>query len=392
MAGLAGRRAAGPLAPHVKGFTAVLVAHGYAPSAVRRKTLIVVALGRFMGQQGLDVAALDVAALDAFVADRRRQGCPANPMVPATGMQLLDYLDGLPPGPSPAGQLLSDYRQYLVEERGLAPVTVAEYLRTARRFLAAHHARLDRLGPRDVTAFVLRQGRGLQPRSVNGLVGQLRSLLRYLHRRGLIASPLAYAALRAPSFRESTLPKGLPAGQLEALLASCDRRSLVGARDFAIITVLARLGLRACEVARLELSDIDWRRGVLSVRGKGRRAEVLPLPVDVGEVLAEYLARRGRQNSCRQVFLHVGPAAAPGIGVTDVHAALQRACRRAGLPRIATHRLRYSAATSMLAAGASLAEIGEVLRHGHPEMTARYAKVDAAALMSVAKPWPGARS
>jgi integrase len=173
-----------------------------------------------------------------------------------------------------------------------------------------------------------------------------------------------------------------------ALTGGCDSATLAGLRDRAIVVLLARLGLRAGEVAALELEDLDWRAGELVVRTcKTARRERLPLPVDVGEALAAYLQSRPRA-ACRKVFLRLN-APITGLTTPAVTSVVYRACRRAGQPRAGAHRLRHSAASAMLAGGASLTEIGQVLRHARQETTAIYAKVDTTALGALARPWPG---
>jgi len=186
---------------------------------------------------------------------------------------------------------------------------------------------------------------------------------------------------------DQRLPRPLGAAAVPALLASCDRHTLAGARDFAILTVLRRLGLRAGEVAALQLGDIDWRHGEIAVRGKGGRRERLPLPADVGEAVVAYLRWRPRVR-CRALFLRVR---APIAGLTSdgVQDVVRGSCMRAGLPVAGAHRLRHHAATAMLAGGASLAEVGQVLRHARPATTSLYAKVDRVALRRLARPWPG---
>ncbi|HEY6423960.1 MAG TPA: tyrosine-type recombinase/integrase [Pseudonocardiaceae bacterium] len=312
---------------------------------------------------------------------------------------LLGYLRALGVAPvpapvvahSPLEELLEDYRRYLSVERGLSDHTVLDgYGPAARLFLAGREGPdglgLERLCAADVSSFLAAV---TSTRSVSGtrdLVCALRSLLRYLHLAGLIEAPLVWAVPSVADLRDRTLPRGLESGAVKKLLASCDRRRLVGRRDFAILLLLSRLGLRASEVAGLLLDDVDWRAGELLVRGKGGRHDVLPLPVDVGEALVSYLRRRPHCE-CRALFLR---ATAPrqGLNRSTIGWVVRAACDRAGLARVGAHRLRHTAATAMLRQGASLAEIGQVLRHREQKTTAIYAKVDRIALGGLARPWP----
>jgi site-specific recombinase XerD len=195
-----------------------------------------------------------------------------------------------------------------------------------------------------------------------------------------------------PSFafwRLSALPRGLDAEEVRALLASCDRGMAVGRRDFAILLMLVRLGVRRGEVAVLQLEDIDWRAGQIMVRGKGNRVERLPLPVDVGEALADYLCHgRPADAEGRSAFVRVNAPhrAMTASGVTQV---VVSASKRAGIGEVTAHRLRHTAASELLRRGASLSEIGQLLRHRSELSTAIYAKVDRNRLRELARPWPG---
>jgi integrase/recombinase XerD len=192
----------------------------------------------------------------------------------------------------------------------------------------------------------------------------------------------------APGWRDHGLTCAVAPSDVARMLDGCDRRTTVGCRDFAILTVLVRLGLRSGEVAALSVDDIIWQIGELTVTGKGNRRDRLPLPVDVGQAIADY-CRDGRRNGgCRSLFL-CSEAPYGGLSRSGIAQVVARACERAGLPRIGTHRLRHSAATGMRAAGAPLFEIGQVLRHRHVATTALYAKDDLEALAVVARPWPG---
>jgi integrase/recombinase XerD len=215
----------------------------------------------------------------------------------------------------------------------------------------------------------------------------LRALLRFWFLDGVTGADLSMSVPKV-AHRPPGLPKGLPAEQIAALLTSCDTGSANGLRDLAILTMLTRMGLRAGEVAGLQLDDLDWRHGEVMVRGKAGRVDRLPLPADVGRALVKYL-EVGRPDTAldRCVFVRVKAPhhGLTNIGVTQV---VKSAAHRAGLGTVYAHRLRHSAATAMLAAGAPLAEIGQVLRHHSVLTTTIYAKVDIEALRGLAMPWP----
>ena len=216
----------------------------------------------------------------------------------------------------------------------------------------------------------------------------MRALLRFLYLRGCTATPLATAAPRTVGWRDRGPSRGLTTEQMAGLLASCDRRTNTGRRDFAILTVLARLGLRANEVATLRLEDVDWRAGEITVHGKGNRTDRLPLPVDVGQAIADY-CRRGRPRVASRALFVQARAPYAGLTSTAVSKVVQAACRRAGLPEVGAHRLRHTAAASLRRAGAPLFEIGQLLRHQHAVTTAGYARDDEAALAELTRRWPG---
>jgi integrase/recombinase XerD len=204
--------------------------------------------------------------------------------------------------------------------------------------------------------------------------------------------PLAPVVASAASWRLAGLPEAVDDSQIAALLHGCDRRTAGGCRDLAILSVLVRLGLRAGEVAALDLGDIDWRAGEMVVSGKSHRRDRLPVPVDVGQAVADWLRRdRPPGLDCSAVFVRLR-APHRELAATGVSAVVRRACRRAGIPVVGAHRLRHATATQMLAGGAPLAEIGQVLRHRRTATTAIYAKVDVAALSDLARPWPEPRS
>jgi len=291
----------------------------------------------------------------------------------------------------PVERVLVDYRRYLERERALVDGTISRYVRIGRLFLedcATNRVAVEDLTAAHVSGFLARECPKRNVPAARNLACGVRPLLRYLHLAGVISTPLRWAVPPAAQLRDRSLPRGLDAVTVARLLASCDRRRTVGRRDYAILLLMARLGLRAGEVAGLELDDLDWRSGEILVRGKGNREDRLPLPVDIGDALVSYLRDRPRTRS-RVVFMRVWAPAGPlGHGVKSV---VPTACERAGLPVVGAHRLRHTAATGMLNAGASLPEIAQVLRHSQLRTTAVYARVDRQALRPLGLPWPGVR-
>jgi site-specific recombinase XerD len=389
-------RVAGPLAPYADGFAEDLAVKGYAASTVAEHVRLIAQLSRWMADQSLEVGELKPSGVEQFVQVRTDR-LAHRPLEP-----LLDYLRRIglvppparpaPPEPTVVGGLLSIYRRYLLDERGLLETTVQDYERRARVFLSQRTSRSE-LPFNDLTAaeikqFVLRECERRSVGSAKCLTKALRSLLRFAFVEGWTATDLTTAVPAVANWQASALPRALDAQRVALLVGSCDRSTATGRRDYAILHLLTRLGLRAGEVAGLELGDVSWRRGELLIRGKGRRQERLPLPVDVGEALCDYL-RHGRPRAeCRRLFLR---ARAPicGLTVAAIECVVRLACIRAGLPAVGPHRLRHTAATEMLRNGASLLEIGQVLRHRSQATTAIYAKVDRSALRGLAQPWPG---
>jgi site-specific recombinase XerD len=392
----------GPLAPFAEGFGARLELLGYARQSHAGHLRLMADLSRWLVERRLDGSGLSSEVVARFVLDRRAAG-RRDARSAGSLRPLLEYLReaGVAPAVAPplvvgpVGVMLADYASYLSRERGLAEVTVWRETDLVRPFLAARIVGegdvlgLNSLTAGEVTGFMLARSGSASPATVQRTGTALRSLLRFLHLRGVIGASLVGAVPTAANWRLAGLPKYLTAEQAGMLLASCDLAAAVGRRDLAILTLLARLGLRASEVAVLKLEDIDWRRGEITVRGKGDRHERLPLPADVGEAVVAYLSGfRPAATPGREVFLGTrAPHRALTRGaVTQVVA---RASHRCGLGTIYAHRLRHTAATSMLHAGASLEEIGQVLRHRRTLSTAGYAKVDHQRLRVLARPWPG---
>lgn len=391
-------RVTGPLMVYAPGFASELTRSGYTENATADQVRLLAHLSRWLAAQGLDAGDLTPEVGDAFLVARRAVGytlwLSRKALVP-----LLQYLRGIDVAPAepcrplgPTDELLGRYRDFLNSERGLAASTVNGYVNFVQPFVRRREAAdgtllLEDLTPQDITAFVVTEVPGRPTGSAKLTVTALRSLLGFLHVEGVVASPLTSAVPSVAGTRLAGLPKALGAEEVQRLLRSCDRTTAVGRRDFAVLTMLARLGMRRGEVASLTLDDIHWRVGEIVVRGKGDRHEILPLPVDVGRAVADYL-RRGRPvTESRRVFLRVRAPHRPLTPGGTTAIVIGAACK-AGLPPMGAHRLRHTVATEILRAGAPLAEVGQLLRHRSSLSTAIYAKVNRNALREIARPWP----
>jgi integrase/recombinase XerD len=389
----------GPLALWEAPYRSWLAAQGFTPGTIGDVMFHLDGLSGWLERERVAVSELTPERVGEFERERLAAGyCRRWARCARLPLRFLREVGAAPQIPAPARvdgpveRVLVDYRAYLARERGLAEDTIGNYERVARLFLVdcleVRRLALEELTAADVSAFLARE---CPKRSVSGarsLVFMLRPLLRYLHVTGRIGAPLRWSLPAVADLRDRSLPRGLDAATVGKLLASCDRRRTVGRRDYAILLLMARLGLRAGEVAALALDDLDWRAGEIVVHGKGDRDDRLPLPIDVGEALVDYLRDRPRADS-RIVFMRVlAPAGPLGHGVKSV---VPTACERAGVPVVGAHRLRHTAATGMLSAGASLPEIAQVLRHRQLRSTVIYAKVDRKALRPLGLPWPGAQ-
>jgi site-specific recombinase XerD len=353
---------------------------------------------RWLDERGLAPGQVDRAIVAAFLDARRSQGY-AHLLSDRAMVPMIEYLRDLglvpseaAPVPTLIGVLVGEFAQYLLDERGLADASVRSYVGVARRFLAhrgtGSEVDLGVLSARVVSSFVkdecVRRGIGSASATVTGT----RAWLRFLYRTGKTPASLVPAVPSVANWSLASLPRALAPAELERLVRSCDRRTSLGRRDFAIVTLCSRLGFRAGEVARLELGDLDWRRGEVVVHGKGARRDRLPMPADVGEAVAAWL-KRGRPSGLETPAVFVRLRAPHGpLQSTGVSAVVRRASIRAGIGRIGAHRLRHTAATRMLQSGGSLTEVGQILRHERLLTTALYAKVDVSALVGVAQPWP----
>ncbi|MGH2831352.1 MAG: tyrosine-type recombinase/integrase [Solirubrobacteraceae bacterium] len=385
----------GPLGLFADGFAVYLTERGYSRLSVREHLRRVRHMSRWMTAERLEVAQLTAAVVQRFLDERRRQG-KAVMISPQGSRPLLSYLEGLGVlGPddrvrTPVELLLEDFRSYLLGDRALQASTASLYEATARVFLAERPEPLSddlaRVTGAEISAFVVERSRAGSVSATSNVICALRALLSFLHVRGYIPRSLV-CAVPSVAKRSSLLPRALDADQVALLFASCERQCGLCRRDLAILKLLCRLGLRAGEVAKLELEHIEWQAGEVLVIGKGRRLGRLPLPHDVGEAIVDYLREERPDTACRALFL---TSVAPLVGLSSgaVTAVVARAGRRAGLAPVGAHRLRHTAATEMLRAGASLPEVGQVLRHRRLQTTAVYARVDRERLQALALPWP----
>lgn len=376
---------------------------GYARASARYALQLVADLGRWMVRRKIVAAQLNAQLLERYLHYRSRHRQRRSGGDAAVMRRLVKLLCergivaiAAPIEQTPARRLEEAFGRYLERERRLAAATQTLYLPVVRRFLAECFAdgkpRLDRVRASDVVRFVQREAERLHhPKRAKLMTTALRSFFQYARYRGLIKIDLRSSVPTVASWSMASLPRGLPSADLQRLLSHCDRHTKVGRRDWAILLLLARLGLRAGEVVHLRLDDLDWERGEVCIRAKGGNSDRLPIPQDVGTALADYLYRLRPVCSARQVFLR---AKAPHRGFASsvaICCIVRRALKRAGLnpAHKGAHLLRHSVATELLRRGASLAEIGELLRHRNQQTTMIYAKVDLDLLRPLALPWPG---
>ncbi len=390
----------GPLWPSLNSFESLLSNRGYARFCKKDKIRLVARFSQWLHQQHLEVNELNDQVIKKFIKDNGRKGAIRRGDF-ATLRLLLQHL-----GHSDvASNLLNDdftlhriengFTQYLSQERGLSPATLAIYIPMVRYFLTDRFhtgaIQLNKLRPSDITTFILRYTKTVKRKTAKLMITSLRAFFRYLCLRGETATDLAEFVPTISDWRLADLPKSLEPQHVECLLSNCDHNDRIGQRDYTILLFLLRLGLRAGEIVAMTLDDIHWEAGELIIRGKGPRIDRLPIPQDVGESLVTYLQHGRPVCSERRVFIR---AKAPFQGFSSSVAVcniVERALLRAKLqpPSKGAHLLRHTLATNMLRNGASLTEIGEMMRHASISTTEIYAKVDMVALRSLAQPWPG---
>lgn len=393
-----GVRLSGPLTPYARGFAEELAALGYARTTVTYQLQFAAHLSRWLDAGGMGPADLTGPVLDRFLSARRSSHASRVSMRALA--PILGYLrrvgaapEAVPVPPSTAADvLLEQFSRYLTGERALTAPVARAYCHWARPFTdevlcTNGMGCLPGLTAGDVTRFLAARLPNMSRKSAQMTACSLRSLLRFLHRQGMVEVCLADAVPAIAFWRLSGLPQALRPGQIEAIRGVCDPSDPIGRRDLAVIACLHRLGLRCAEAATLLLCEIDWCDGTITVRGKGNRTDRLPLPVDVGEAIVSYLHNGRPDTAARTVFVR---ARAPytALQSTSISCIVGRAAARAGLGTVHGHRLRHSTATDTLNAGASLAEVAQLMRHAGSATTSIYAKTDQRRLARIARPWP----
>ena len=400
------RAIGGTSAEHLRLFVTWLGSQQYSVGYVCIVARHALAFGRWCEGRGIAFDALTDDDIDRYQRSRARlrsRRAETRRQERRVLMLLLHFLrkQGIcaaaPACTTAVDRVTADFAQHLRRNRALAPITVERYTRLTGQFLAWRFGQaevcLHDLRPTDAIAFVRHESRRLAPSALKGVANALRSFLRFGEFRGEITAALATGVPSVATWTTTPpVPKAIAAAHAQRAIASCDSLTAVGRRDRAVLLLLARLGLRACEIIRLTLDDIDWDQSQLRVRGKGGRESLMPLPVDVGAAIVAYLEHGRPTCEDRHLFLR---SLAPIRGLMEgsdavgsiVRSALERA--KVYAPHLGSHQFRHALAVRMLQQGASLPEIGQVLRHRSPQSTSIYAKADLEALRTLVMAWPG---
>jgi integrase/recombinase XerD len=396
------REPKGPLAAYLDSFARLLVEQGFRQQHLGPRIRVAADFSRWL--QARRVVALGVT--DEHVQQflkRRGMRWTVKQGGGATLQRLVEFLrqDGVIRRQServelaPVQQVVEQFARYLLDEQELSDKTRVQYCPFIESFLSERFGsgRIDlaALSAADVIRFVRRQAARLSPPRSKAATIALRSFLRYARYRGEIRADLVAAVPTVPNWTMTGIPRAIAADHVRAALTHCQRDTPIGSRDFAILLLLARLGLRSGEIVSLTLDSIDWEHGSIAVAGKGGHVTRLPLPVEVGEAIVHYLQHGRRPCISRALFLRTNAPIRSLGSQTTIGTIVNAALTRAGVetPHRGAHQFRHALATDMLRQGATLSEIGSVLRHRHAKTTALYAKVDFAALRPLGLPWPG---
>jgi site-specific recombinase XerD len=397
-------RAAGPLAGHLDPFVASLIDQQYAASVVHVKARHAVSFDRWLAKHGVALADLGEIHIEQYqrrrrrrrrsirAETRRREGYEVTALLGF--LRTRGVCEAAQADPTPADDLAAGFGQHLQDQQGLAAATIARYTTVARQFLTERgNVDLRALRAFEIIEFVQRQGRRMQAPALKCVVTGMRSFLRYAQYCGQVSPELVAAVPAVASWATTPrLPKAISPEHAQRAIDSCDLSTAIGQRDLAVLLLLARLGLRAHEIIALTLEDCDWDTGHLRVQGKGGREGLLPMPADVGEAIARYLEHGRPTATDRRLFLRSkAPIRGLKVGSDPIGSIVRYALRRAQVdaPHSGSHQFRHALAVRMLQAGASLPEIGEILRHRSPQTTSIYARVDISSLRPLALPWPG---
>ncbi len=388
----------GPIGPHLISFSEFLAKRGYSYATGQRYVREVGHLSRWLDQQGVGIAELNDQIIRTYLCFR----FPDNHLqVKKWSYQhLLRYLQqtGIveiqKTVETPLDQCIARYQKHMVKNQGLSKETIRVRIRVARNFLSLlfgeKSLEFSQVLPSHIEKYFLNRSHHCNTNTLKTESSALRCFLRFLQFRGDISSYLVDSVPTVPSWRHTTIPEFLDTDDINLLIQNCKRETPKGQRDIAILLLLIRLGLRAIEICRLTLEDIDWGTGFITILGKSGKRDRLPLIQDVGEAISTYLCRGRPQCSTRYVFVRAIAPFTPFSSSSSVANVVRNALRRANLnpTRRGTHLLRRSLATMMLQEGASLTEIGQILRHQKADTTAIYAKVDLGRLRPIARTWP----
>lgn len=393
----------GTLLAAVQVFVEQMQAKGYASASMKTSTRLVKDFAVWLDQHGIAIQSLSAKHVANYLDHRwlqrqRRRGDAftleafARHVAPDKYEVHAEQASDI----SPALRVRHEFERYLLCERGLAAASIRLYGDSIGRFLqsafGAAEVRLDQLTAPDIIGFVQTEAARLRhPKRAQVMTTALRSFLQYGCYRGEIVVDLHSCVPKVANWSMTGIPKTISPAQVQSLLGNCDRQSAPGRRDYAMLLLISRLGLRASEVVNLTLDDLDWTEGAIHIRGPAHRVDRLPMPADVGAALVDYLCHARPKCDSRNVFIRSRAPQRALLGPGSVSCIVLRALRRAGIesPTKGAHLLRHSLATQMLGGGASLGEIAEILRHRNPQTTMIYAKVDLVSLHTLALAWPG---
>lgn len=391
-----------PLGKYMDEYAQWLYQSGYSRDNARCKLRTVARWSPWLKRYGIAASQLSQEHLAKYLKMKVRKSPPFRKEDEANLKQFLDFLQrkGVTQVPkqqetTAVDEFVAEFASYLTAERALAQSTIEQYTAHAMGFLKEHFSGrsvdFSTIASIDVSKYVQRTASKRSRKNAKLMCTALRTLFRYARHQGYLTSQLDAAVPGVANWRLASIPYSLPAESIEKILSSCNRETCVGKRDYAIILLLVRLGLRAGEIITLNLEDIDWRSGIITVHGKGSHRSQMPLPRDVGEALAAYLQFGRPKSSSRKVFLSSQAPIRAFNRSGPVTTLVNRAIRRAGITgaKSGAHQFRHSIATSLICGGASLSEIAELLRHRTIDCTTIYAKVDLPLLRTLALPWPG---